>query len=128
VKEMDSEEKTSLIAQCLRYIQSDVMPRPLPSSAEEYRSWRENANVSITPNEDAEEAWADLYSLVEEQPATAWELICAIAAQCRTNWECATLSAGPLENFIGKYGTQFRREIENELSRNEGFRMAYQWL
>lgn len=104
------------------------MPRPLPSSAEEYRSWRESANVSVMPDEDAEEAWADFYSLVEAQPATAWELISAIAAQCRTDWECATLSAGPLENFAGKYREQFRREIENELSHNEGFRLAYKWL
>lgn len=125
---MDSEAKTSLVVQCLRYIRSDVMPTPLPSSAEEYRRWRQSPKGSATPDEDAEEAWAELYSLVEEQPATAWDLICAIAAQCRTEWECATLSAGPLENFVGKYGTRFRLEIENELSRNEGFRTAYKCL
>jgi hypothetical protein len=125
---MDSEAKRSLLVQCLRYVRSDVLPSPLPSSAEEYRRWRRNAKGPVPPDEDAEEAWADLYSLVEEQPATAWELICAIAAQCRTEWECATLSAGPLENFVGKYGPQFRREIEHELSRNEGFRMAYKCL
>lgn len=125
---MNSSEKERLINQSLRYIGADALPTPLPANRDEYEGWRARAGDSTELAEELEEAWADLYRLVDEEPVVAWEVLCAIAARCQTDLDCSTLAAGPLENFVQKHGKEFARQIEDELEHSEGFRRALRWL
>lgn len=125
---MNEIEKQHLIDQWLVYIEANALPAPLPTSREEYEVWSGKADGPAEIDEVVEEAWDELYRLVDEQPVIAWELLCAIAAKCRTDDAASLLAAGPLENFVQKYGREFRQQIDAELAQNEGLRRTFGWL
>jgi hypothetical protein len=125
---METKVKEAMVAACIQYIQGQELPTPFPTNAVEYGTWRDQALEAPEPEDDEEEAWFELYRLIDEQPDDAWEVICELSARCRTESECATLAAGPLTTFVRNRRAAFAERIDEELARNTGFRMAYQWL
>jgi hypothetical protein len=113
---MDTTEKNRIVEHCLRYIEAQALPAPLPTSRAEYEEWRQKEMLPRINDDDAEEAWFDLYRLVDEDPAAAWEHFCAVAARCRTEREAGTFAVGPFENFVRKYGQECSRHIAGKRS------------
>src|SRR5690349_18360059 len=64
--------------------------------------------------------YRELFFLAPEQ---AWPLLLELLAAVPED-VLAYVGAGPLENFIVRYGAQFMDEIESEVRRNARFRDA----
>jgi DNA-directed RNA polymerase specialized sigma24 family protein len=125
---LDDQQKQSVVTGCVSYIRASTVPGPLPGDLDSYSEWRQRAQTVPEQSEDAEEAWFDLDRLIADRPNDAWEVITLLACECRSEDECATLAAGPLTTFMRRHRVEFAPLIEEELLRNTGFRIAYNWL
>ena len=125
---MDDNRVQALVESCLRYIQASKLPSPLPGNPLEYSEWREQASSERVIDEDAEDAWSELYRLVDTEPSLGWRVLVELAARCDDEDSCAPIAAGPLTTFLRAHADSFHNELEEELMKNAGFRRAYYWL
>ena len=124
---MDELEKERIVAGCLEYLRAVELPLPLPTNAAEYASWSDEARKRPQPDENAEEAWFDLDRMIADGPDDAWEIIRELSARPMSENQCAALAAGPVWTFFHAHQATYASRIEEELSRNSGFRKAYRW-
>ena len=126
---MDQHELQALIDGCLSYMRSTKLPTPLPTNPLEYAEWREKASAAARQvDEDAEDAWFEFDRLVAEEPNVGWEVLAQLAARCEDEDACARIAAGPLNTFLHAHGDAFSERINDELTKNPGFRAAHNWL
>lgn len=125
---MNTNELHDLLDGCLRYMKAMALPRPLPENPADYSIWRRSALHRPSVDQEAESSWFELDRLVAGEPVTGWQLLKEVAARCMSEDEWSQLAAGPLSVFLTYHGETYTSEIEEELTRNEGLRHAYQWL
>lgn len=65
---------------------------------------------------------SELFGLIYDDPAVAWEVIKEISRRDLTDWATANFSSGPLTTFVDQHATAYREDIVKFYEENSSFR------
>jgi len=119
-------DKQPLIESCLRYMNATKLPMPLPMNAAEYAAWREKAAVVPTVERDDEDAWFELTA-----SSLSTESCLELVNRTHCTMPRTTVRSDrrrTIDDVLRMHRDEFSSKIDEELTRNEGFRTAYHWL
>jgi hypothetical protein len=109
-------------------MRASELPTPLPTNPLEYVEWQEKPAEARELDEDAEDAWLELDRMVVAEPSVGWRVLTELASRCNDEDACAQIAAGPLKTSLRAHGDAFSSPLAEELTRNGGFRAAFNWL
>jgi hypothetical protein len=76
--------------------------------------------------QDDPDFWAveEIWKLIERDPEGTWTLVLEMLRRADGDYMIASIAAGPLEDFIVRYGSPWLERIEAEARSNAKFRRA----
>jgi hypothetical protein len=73
-------------------------------------------------------AWEEVTELVGTDPERAWRLTLEMVRQSRDDLALAAVAAGPLEDLLAWFGTQFVERVENLAATEPRFQQALKMI